>query len=161
MSFLSIIGAAVLSTADLCEAPFEGGVGEPSFCVLTETQRVETPYFAITVTSGLLVGLDSEGRRIQIQGSLWQSHIGMTLLAIEPAHQAQATEYLGNLCAGHTPSAEAPIVCDQSNREIISRIYAYRNGGNLVIVTLELSSLAIEYLSQFDGMVKSIVIHGT
>jgi hypothetical protein len=57
-----VFASLVLTTADFCANPIEGGVGEPQFCRLNDPQPIETPVFSIIVDSTFLIGIDRGGR---------------------------------------------------------------------------------------------------
>jgi hypothetical protein len=68
-----LLVAAVLATAEICAEPFDGGVEDPQFCRVTSPLEISTPYFSITVEPNFLVAVDRQGRRLQIQSTLWQN----------------------------------------------------------------------------------------
>jgi len=80
---ISLIAAFVLTTADFCSDPFDGGVGEPQFCTLTAAQEISTPYFSVIVEPGFIVGVHKQGRRFQAQSTLWGSPNALTVERIE------------------------------------------------------------------------------
>lgn len=80
-----IIVAAVLSTAELCADPLQGGRGEPDFCRLGAPERIDTPFFSVVAGSEVLIGIDQAGRRILIQFSIRQNQAGLLIQAIPRA----------------------------------------------------------------------------
>lgn len=79
---IAIILAGVLSTAEFCANPIAGGRGEPDWCRLSVSERIDTPYFALVVGSEVLIGVDQNGRRISIQFSTHQNQAGLFIQAI-------------------------------------------------------------------------------
>jgi hypothetical protein len=82
---VAIIVASVLSTAELCADPVQGGRGEPDFCRISAPERIDTPFFSVVADSEMLIGVDQAGRRILIQFSINQNQAGLLIHAIPRA----------------------------------------------------------------------------
>ena len=83
MTLSQLLMAAVLTTAEFCDQPIEGGVGEPQFCRLTTNQEISTPYFSVVAESGFFVGVNREGRRMQVQSTLFKNQDMLTIEVLE------------------------------------------------------------------------------
>ena len=83
MALSQLVIAAALVTADFCADPIEGGVGDPQFCSFAIAREVSTPYFSIVVEAGFLVGLNREGRKLQVQSILFKNHDTLTIEVLD------------------------------------------------------------------------------
>jgi hypothetical protein len=83
MALSELVIAAAVVTADFCAKLIEGGVGDPQFCSIALEQEVSTPYFSIVVEAGFLVGLNREGRRLQVQSTLFKNHDSLTIEVLD------------------------------------------------------------------------------
>ena len=83
MILSQLVIAAALVTADLCAKPIEGGVGDPQFCSIATAREVSTPYFSIVVEAGFFVGLHREGRRLQVQSTIFKNQDTLTIEVLD------------------------------------------------------------------------------
>ena len=161
ISLLAAAASTVLSTADFCDAPIEGGVGEPQFCVLSGPQEITTPYFSVEVMPGVLVGVYDSGRRFRSQASIRQSQIGVDIEYLHLDNRAALPDRVGRFCTKEVPTTDGRVACDGSSDGIVERMVVIIRGRHAVIVEISATPLASEMLPVFEAMVESVAIKGS
>ena len=148
------------STTDICSNSFEGGIGEPRFCRIQEHGRVVTPYFSVNLDPNLLVGIDSNGRRLVMQPSLWGSLIALNIRALDVT-KTEDESLNGWACNSTELGNASGISCTwitDPDSGIVWRRYVLRRGGNAVEINLSASSHGQSQLPLVENIIKSIEI---
>ena len=153
---LSVLTTLALSTADICDDPMRGGSGEPRVCLLSASQRIDTPYYSIEVAPGQLVGIDSNGRRLQVQGSLWQSPIAAVVRVVSEPELARELVRIKGSCADFRLVEGEIALCDRSTADVIARVYATRSDRVVIVADLNATSIGLEMLPGYERMIQGI-----
>jgi len=154
---LQLLTVTALATAEFCAAPFDGGVGEPQFCRILERQEVSTPYFSIIVEPEFIVGVHHEGRRLQVQSTLWQSPNSFIVERIDGSSPPAWPE-----CPTITETIEGDLTwlnCRISAGGFYERRLAAKLKGAYVVVRYSYSRLGAETGPALERMMQSVRIH--
>jgi hypothetical protein len=154
-----LLAAAVLVTAEFCADPFDGGVGEPQFCRLYETQEISTPYFSITIEPDFLVGVDRQGRRLQIQPSLRQSPVVLSVERIDDSDGPNWSD-----CPEIVETVEENVTwqdCRRTENGIHERRLLAKVNGAYVLIEYSYGALGATLAPALERMTQSIRIHAT
>ena len=152
-----LLALSVLSTADFCAAPIEGGVGEPQFCRTTSHLEIATPYFSIVVEPGFLVGVHDQGRKTQIQSSPRQS---MDVMTLERFEGSQFPVF--RACPDTTETVEDNVTwhdCRFSEGGIHHRTLVAEFKGAYVVVEFSYGRLSASSAPALERMTQSVRIH--
>jgi hypothetical protein len=156
---VQVLALAVLTTAEFCAEPIDGGVDEPQFCRMTSNQQISTPFFSVVVESGFLVGVDDGGRKLQIQSSIRQSMDVMTIQRFEGAQRPDWSD-----CPTITRTVEENVTwhdCRYSTGGIhLRRLLAELNGG-YVVIEYSYGQLGAASSPALERMTQSIDVHAT
>ena len=149
-----------LASSDICAKPMEGGVGEPTFCQVEPELRIETPYFSIDTDPAFLVGVDSGGQRIRMQGSIRQEQAA---LEIEVANStALATEQRRwRDCSDYELNGAEGLLCDRSGNGQVWREYLLRRGDVSVVINVSASEFGYSSLPKLEQIFESLEVHET
>jgi len=151
----ALITTVVLSSADLCDDPMPGGVGEPPFCVFTEPTRIQTPYFSFEAQPGPLVGVDEGGGRVVIEGSIRQSPVGLRIGSHPLDQQGELLRQFG-ACGNLSADSDSEWVCDRSD-EYFARFSKLLIGTERVIVVETWAAhTAIDHFPVYQQMLESV-----
>jgi hypothetical protein len=150
--------ALALSASDICQVPsFDPDVvGGAPFCIVEEVQKVETPYFTVTISPRVLVWLHDEGRTLTVESSVHQSQIslGISVKELEPGTVPSTMQAYG--CPEVEIRPREKIVCDQTEGDFVSRSYAILQGSRLISIGLSAGSLAKHELPNYEAILNSI-----
>jgi hypothetical protein len=154
---VQLLAAAGLATAEFCADPFEGGVEEPQFCRLYSSQDISTPYFSITVEPDFLIGVDRDGRRLQVQPTLWQSPAVLTVERIEGSNLPNWSD-----CPTIDETVEENVTwhdCRKTEngfheRRLIAKLY-----GAYILIEYSYGALGATLAPALERMTQSIRIH--
>jgi hypothetical protein len=133
-----------------------GGVGEPAFCVLSESTTIETPHFSFTTPSESLVGVDRDGARAVIQGSLWQSGIHLLIEAYPLTDQDKLMRQLGR-CGDLAAGTESVLTCDQSTDDVVRITQLFLGTERIVLSELSAVGTGFAQLPDYKATFESIV----
>ena len=154
---IQLLALSVLATAEFCAEPIDGGVGEPQFCRITSHQEVSTPYFSIVVEPDFLVGVHHEGRKLQIQSSIWQSMDVLTVERVEGAQLPVRSE-----CPKITETVQDNVTwhdCRYSVDGIHRRRLIAELHGSYVVIEYSYGKLSAKSSPALERMTQSIRIH--
>lgn len=149
--------AAVLATAEFCAEPIDGGVGEPQFCSVSTPQEISTPFFSITVEADFLVGVDHQGRRLQIRSTLRQSQ---DYLLIEVQDEADTPSW--GSCREVEEWVEGSVSwqdCHVVSEGMYERHLLASMAGRYVVIDYGYSSLGTVFAPALERMTQSIRVH--
>jgi hypothetical protein len=163
-----VVASMVLSTADLCANPIEGGVGEPQFCRLDASQQIDTPLLSLVVDSTFLVGVDRSGRRLWARPSLSQSQVHVILEAVPIGETARADvpqidQYLkGELsCSPKVLGATTWDWCKGNpEKDDYSEMYFLRTSKFIVVIAHYSSKLGESLTPAVDRLLETVTVHG-
>lgn len=155
MAIVLAIFLATLTSADMCEKPVAGGVGEPRFCRFYEATVISTPFFSFVAEPDLLVGIHRGGTRAVVEASIRQSPAGLVIEAYPHEHTQQLLEELGR-CGDQSGADRGIIVCDRSSEGISAKTYLIQGHSGPVLVQYAVSDTAIDLEVAFKRMVSSI-----
>ena len=167
-----LMAAGVLTTADFCASPIDGGRGDPEYCRLPESDRVETPYLSIVTDSRFLIGVDQQGRRIMVGFSQHQNQAGLVIEVIELGQLSTAAasdptlkRYLDGtlICEPRTLGKDTWDWCVEDEWELKSlpQYYFHRAAGNVYYIQHYASGLGREQDPAIADLLASIVVSGT
>ncbi len=154
---------AVISSSDICDDPFTGGIGEPDYCKISQRQLIITPNFAFVAEPGVLVGVDRNGNRVIIESSIRQSQINVYI----EAHPKDDYELLlgqiskNALCGAVSDVSLNLIACDRSANSIKTMSYLYKGESSVVVAFFTATPLAAEQVPIFEKIILSIDPNGT
>ncbi len=154
---VQLLALAVLSTAEFCAGPIEGGAEDPQFCRMATSQEVSTPYFSIVVEPGFLVGVNRQGRKLRVQSSLWQT---MDVLTVERVEGSQLPDWPD--CPEITETIQANVTWHECQFSIDGtyerRLAAVLNGGH-VLIEYSYDRLGASSAPALERMTQSIRVH--
>ncbi len=151
----ALITTVVLSSADLCDKPMPGGVGEPPFCVFTEPTLVQTPYFSFEAQPGPLVGVDEGGERVVIEGSIRQSPVGLRIVAHTLDQQSDLMRQFG-ACGNLSADSDSALVCDRSDEYFVRFSKLLIGTERIIVVETSAARTAIEHFTVYQEMFESV-----
>jgi hypothetical protein len=154
---LQLLTVTALATAEFCAAPFDGGVGEPQFCRISERQEVSTPYFSIVVEPEFIVGVHNQGRRLQVQSTLWQSPNTLIVERIEGSSPPEWPE-----CPTITETIEGDVTwldCRIPADGFYERRLAAKLKSAYVVIEYTYSRLGAATGPALERMLQSVRIH--
>ena len=146
------------STTDVCSDPIKGGIGEPAFCRLDASRVIHTPYFALEVPAGLLVGIDREGRRLVVQPSIRQSPINLVVESIPGSDRQIAMDSIGR-CQDSKVSRNR-FSCVNSSDGTVREKHLFRTQDRIVRLEFTASSMSNDTINQFRSMIQSLRVDG-
>jgi hypothetical protein len=147
------------ASGDICESPFEGGVGDPLFCRVEPDVRLETPYFSIDTHPRYLVGVDSDGERLFMQETPLKEQASLRVLVVEPTSiEAQPNRWRS--CSEFELNGAIGLICDRSANEEVRREYFLQRGDVALIVNLVASPLAQSSLPGLVQIFESLTVGG-
>ena len=152
----AITGSLVMHSTDLCAEPFAGGVGEPDFCVIAESTTVDTPYFSFDVAPKALVGIDRNGARAIVQGSIRQSQVHLVIEAHPRNDQDKLMDRMGR-CGDLVLETESVLVCDWSTDGVVRVVRLSMGKNRLVLSELSAAGTGLEFLPDYKTMLESVV----
>jgi hypothetical protein len=163
-----VVASVVLTTAEFCANPIEGGVGEPQFCRLNAPQQIETPVFSIVIDSTFLIGIDRNGRRLLIQPSLRQSQVSVNIEAIPLGEGAESHAPVidryseGKLdCSPKTLGGTIWDWCRGHAEEHDSaQFYFLRTSQYIVLISHYSSKLGEDLTPAVHRLLETVVVHG-
>ena len=151
-------GTIAITSSDVCPDSFEGGVGEPRFCRIQEPARVTTPFFSVDIAPELLVGIDSGGRRLIMQPTLWQSPVALSIRAVESA-ETVSDRRAGWDCQSIDLADSDGVICNRNGSQGgVLRRYVLRRGANVLEIYLSVSSLGQPLLPVVDAIIRSLEV---
>ncbi len=152
-----LLVAAVLTTAEFCAEPFDGGVEEPQFCRVTSPLELSTPFFTITVEPDFLVGIDRDGRRLRIQSTLWQSQDYLQIEVLEDPDNSR-----WSICSRVDIRIDSGISwqdCRASTDASFVRILMATMPNRYVLIEYGYSSLGAPSGPALERMTQSVSVH--
>jgi len=158
-TLLVALSLFALQSADICAEPVEGGVGEPMFCQVEPELRVETPYFSIDTDPEFLVGLDSGGQRIRMQGSIRQEQAVLEIKVTSLAEFAER-RLRWRECSDYQLNGAEGTLCERSGNAQVWREYLLRRGDVSVVVNISASELGMSSFPRLEQIFESLEIHG-
>ena len=154
--YAAILGSLVFQSVDICTEPIAGGIGEPPFCVVSEATTIETPHFSFTAAAKSLVGVDRDGARAVVQGSIRQSGIHLLIEAYPLSDQAKLMRRMGS-CGDLAAETDSVLVCNQSTDDVIRIMQLFLGTERLILSELSAVETGFEQLSDYRTMLDSIV----
>jgi hypothetical protein len=154
---IQLLVAAVLATAEFCAEPIDGDVGEPQFCRVASPLELSTPFFTISVEPHFLVGIDRDGRRLQVRSSLSRSQ---DYLLVEVREEPDNSRW--NSCAKIDVWKENGVGwqdCRIATDESYVRILMAQLPQHYVFIDYGYSSLGTESAPALERMTQSIRVH--
>jgi len=151
----ALITSVVLSSADVCDNPIPGGVGEPSFCVFSEPTLIQTPYFCFEAQPGPLVGIDEGGERVVIEGSIRQSPVGLRIFAHTLDQQGELMRQFG-ACGNMSADSDSALVCDRSDEYFVRFSKLLLGTKRIIVVETWAAQTAIEHFPVYQKMLESV-----
>ena len=151
-----LLGAA-LATAEFCAEPFNGGVGEPQFCRITQRQEISTPYFSMFVEPDFIAGIHHEGNRIQVQSTLWQSPNELSIERIEGSEPPAWPD-----CTKITETVEQGVTwqdCQISTDGLYQRRLSTRLKDAFVVIEYSYTLRGAETGPALERMTQSVRVH--
>ena len=153
--FAAIVISLVMQTSDLCAEPFAGGVGEPDFCVLSDSTIVQTPYFSFEVSPRVLVGIDREGARAIVQGSIRQSQVHLVLEAFPTTDHSKLISQMGR-CGEISAESDSILQCDWSSDGVVRIARLLVGSEQLILSELSAAGSGLEFLPDYRTILESI-----
>lgn len=135
-------------------------MGDPAFCRIEPDLRIETPYFSIDPDPALLVGVDSEGRRLRMQGSVRQEQSQLEI-RVTSSSELEAEQNRWRGCQDYQLNGAEGLLCDRSGNSQVWREYLLRRGDVAVVVEISASQLGISSLSGLEQALESLEVHET
>jgi len=154
-----LLMVAVLATAEFCTDPIEGGVSDPQLCRLYARQVITTPFFSIVVEPDFLVGVDRQGRRLQVQSTLWKNQDQLTIEVLEESSSPNWSD-----CADVTETIEDNVTwqeCRIASDGTYERRLVARLKDMYILIQFVYSKAGTVLAPALERMTQSIKIHAT
>lgn len=151
----ALITTVVLSSADLCDDPMPGGVGEPPFCVFSVPTLIQTPDFSFEAQPGPLVGIDEGGARVVIEGSIRQSPVGVRI-GLHPLDQQGELLRQFGVCGNLSADNDSALVCDRSDEYFVRFSKLLIGTQRIIVVEAWAARTAIEHFPVYQKMLESV-----
>jgi len=151
----ALIATAAFSSADICDDPIPGGVGEPPFCVFYEPALIQTPYFSFEAQPGPYVGIDEGGARVVIEGSIRQSPVGLRIFAHTLDQQGALMHQFGT-CGNMAAGSDSALVCDRSDEHFIRFSKLLMGTKRIILVETWAAQTAAAHFPVYKEMLESV-----